>query len=245
MDGLIFFSILPIKNRSKKKISEIIYAVPFIGLILGTVIILPVLLIMIFRDIDVINSIIIILMSILVTGCLHEDGLADFCDSFGGNNKKSKLEIMDDSRVGAYGMVSINISLLIRFMSLFYLFSKMETLEVLLVVISNAILSRTTMLYILTTLPPAKKTGLGMAANQKKSVNMFIAYGVSVISSFLLIFIFVDYKIFFVSVFAAIFSTLLLSYLAMRTIKGQTGDICGSSQQFSEVGIYFSICIII
>ena len=43
-------------------------------------------------------------MSSLITGCLHEDGLADFCDSYGGNTKKKKLEIMGDSSIGAYGL---------------------------------------------------------------------------------------------------------------------------------------------
>ena len=40
-------------------------------------------------------------MSSLITA-VHEDGLADFCDSYGGNTKKRKLEIMGDSSIGAY-----------------------------------------------------------------------------------------------------------------------------------------------
>ena len=95
-----------------------------------------------------INSIMIIVMSSLVTGCLHEDGLADFCDSYGGNTKKRKLEIMDDSRIGSYGVISVNLSLLTRFMSIYYLFSILGTIEVLLIIISVAILSRTSMLYL-------------------------------------------------------------------------------------------------
>ena len=244
LGGLIFFSILPIKNGSKK-LSQIIYTIPFVGLILGSIIILPVLVITFFRDIDIINSIIIVIMSSLITGCLHEDGLADFCDSYGGNTKKRKLEIMDDSRIGTYGVISINISLLIRFISIYYLFSIMETQEVLVIIISVAILSRTSMVYILTTLPPAKKTGLGQAANQKNSTDIYIAYGVSVLITFFAISMFVGYQIYFVSLFAAIFSTLLLSFLAWRAIKGQTGDVCGSSQQLSEVVIYLFICVVI
>src|SRR5258708_712214 len=39
----------------------------------------------------------------LATGCLHEDGLADMADSFGGDGRERKLEIMRDSRLGTYG----------------------------------------------------------------------------------------------------------------------------------------------
>ena len=38
--------------------------------------------------------------TVLITGGLHEDGLADMADSFGGATTERKLEIMDDSRVG-------------------------------------------------------------------------------------------------------------------------------------------------
>src|SRR5271155_4388576 len=39
-----------------------------------------------------------------VTGCLHEDGLADTADGFGGGaTRDRKLEIMRDSRIGVYG----------------------------------------------------------------------------------------------------------------------------------------------
>ena len=237
LSGLIFFSLLPVKNGSKD-LSQIVYTIPFIGLILGSIITFPVFLISLFRDIDIINSIIIIIMSSLITGCLHEDGLADFCDSYGGNTKKRKLEIMGDSSIGAYGVISVNLSLLTRFISIYYLFSILGTIDVLLIIVSVAILSRTSMLYVLTTLPPAKKTGLGSAAHQKNISSTYIAFGVSALITFLTICIFIGYKIYFVSIFAAVFSTLLVSYLACRAIKGQTGDVCGSSQQFSEIMIY-------
>lgn len=46
---------------------------------------------------------------ILLTGALHEDGLCDFFDGFGGGggNKARILEIMKDSRIGTYGVLGI------------------------------------------------------------------------------------------------------------------------------------------
>ena len=49
-----------------------------------------------------------ILTRLLITGCLHEDGLADFFDGFGGGNTKERiLSIMKDSHIGSYGVIGL------------------------------------------------------------------------------------------------------------------------------------------
>src|SRR3954463_16166218 len=49
--------------------------------------------------------------SAIMTGALHEDGLADVADGFGGGrNRESKLEIMRDSRLGTYGALILLVS---------------------------------------------------------------------------------------------------------------------------------------
>ncbi len=59
------------------------------------------------------------LAGILVTGAFHEDGLADVCDGFGGGWTKAKiLDIMKDSRVGAYGAIGIVLLLGLKFLGL-------------------------------------------------------------------------------------------------------------------------------
>lgn len=55
-----------------------------------------------------------ILVRLLVTGCLHEDGLADFCDGFGGGTTRERtLAIMKDSHIGTYGVVGLIIYFLL------------------------------------------------------------------------------------------------------------------------------------
>lgn len=54
---------------------------------------------------------------LLITGCLHEDGLADFFDGFGGGTSRERiLAIMKDSHIGSYGVIG-----LIFYFGLFYL----------------------------------------------------------------------------------------------------------------------------
>src|SRR5215470_12043275 len=53
--------------------------------------------------------------TLVVTGCLHEDGLADVADGFGGGSyRERKLEIMRDSRLGAYGACALVMSVILR-----------------------------------------------------------------------------------------------------------------------------------
>jgi len=57
--------------------------------------------------------------SLLVTGALHEDGFADTCDGFGGGPTRERvLEIMKDSRLGAYGVVGITMMLGLKWVTL-------------------------------------------------------------------------------------------------------------------------------
>ncbi|MBR3292171.1 MAG: adenosylcobinamide-GDP ribazoletransferase [Bacteroidales bacterium] len=49
-----------------------------------------------------------LLVRIVLTGCLHEDGLADFIDGFGGGTSREKtLAIMKDSHIGTYGVIGL------------------------------------------------------------------------------------------------------------------------------------------
>jgi len=51
----------------------------------------------------------------LLTGALHEDAVADFCDGFGGGwTKEEVLDILKDSRLGSYGTIGLMLALLLR-----------------------------------------------------------------------------------------------------------------------------------
>ena len=64
-----------------------------------------------------------IAMRLLVTGALHEDGLCDFFDGFGGggSDRQRILDIMKDSRIGTYGVIGILIYVLLLFLCLYSL----------------------------------------------------------------------------------------------------------------------------
>src|SRR5579863_9598365 len=57
--------------------------------------------------------------TILVTGAMHEDGLADTVDGLGGGDtRERKLDIMRDSRIGTYGACALIVSIMLRWSGL-------------------------------------------------------------------------------------------------------------------------------
>ena len=49
-----------------------------------------------------------LVVRVMLTGALHEDGFADFCDGMGGGtDRKRTLEIMKDSHIGTYGVLGL------------------------------------------------------------------------------------------------------------------------------------------
>ena len=67
------------------------------------------------------------MIGVLVTGAFHEDGLADVFDGFGGGWTKEKiLDIMKDSRVGAYGVIALIFLFSLKFYALNNLISQIE-----------------------------------------------------------------------------------------------------------------------
>jgi adenosylcobinamide-GDP ribazoletransferase len=61
-----------------------------------------------------ISSIFVVIFGLCLTGCFHEDGLADTLDGMGGWSRSQVLKIMSDSRVGTYGCASLCLYLLVK-----------------------------------------------------------------------------------------------------------------------------------
>ena len=101
---------------------------------------------------------------VAATGALHEDGLADVADGFGGGTtRERKLEIMRDSRIGAYGAIALALALILRVGALAAALDGgfwRGSLSLILV----AALSRAAALTPLALLAPARADGAGAAA---------------------------------------------------------------------------------
>jgi adenosylcobinamide-GDP ribazoletransferase len=178
-------------------------------------------------------AMVLLVFLILITGGLHEDGLADSADAFGGGRSKEQiLSIMRDSRIGSYGAIAVTVSLLARFI----LLSNIASVRLPGVLIAASVLCRWTSLPLGFLLPYAQKdNGLGghVAGRLRLSsvawATLFAVGGVAAglgrdsLGPWL--------------------TTILLTavsalYFKMR-IGGITGDCFGAANQITEIAIYF------
>jgi adenosylcobinamide-GDP ribazoletransferase len=168
--------------------------------------------------------------TLLATGALHEDGLSDVADGFGGGRDRThKLEIMRDSRIGAYGAAALGMSLLVRWNALAEIGGGWSILAAL---IAAHGASRGLLGVFLRVLPPARDDGLSAGAG---SVPRKTAIGGAALGALALLPLGLSGVI-----AAAILLALVLAAfgaLCRRQIGGQTGDTAGALQQLAEIAV--------
>ncbi len=170
------------------------------------------------------------LFTLLLTGCFHEDGLADTCDGLGGGWQiEQKLQIMKDSRLGSYGAVGLWLALIFKLS----LLSELSNVSLALIVAHPLSRSASTVMIFLlpyVSMEETSKVKPLVESHQKIDLlfNLLIALAT-------LLFV-TSYAL---ALVLAIFVTImLLRYLFVKQIGGFTGDTLGATQQISEIVIY-------
>jgi adenosylcobinamide-GDP ribazoletransferase len=180
---------------------------------------------------------------VVATGALHEDGLADVADGFGGGTTRArKLEIMRDSRVGAYGAIALALALTLRVGALTAALDGgfwRASLSLILV----AALSRPSALTPLALLPPARADGAGAAAGRLDSNALAAAWGSALVIAVALGLVALGVAHALLAALLSGAGALLMVALARRAIGGQTGDVAGAAQQFGEIAAWCGLLI--
>jgi adenosylcobinamide-GDP ribazoletransferase len=169
---------------------------------------------------------------ILATGGLHEDGLADVADAFGGGwNREQVLVILKDSRIGTFGTLAILLSLGLRVL----LLANLPLNRFAAYVISGHVLCRWTALPLGYALPSARQcSGQGARIARQISVrSLAIGSAMTVI----IVAYFLRW-----SLWSPIASTLVMTIASglyyWRRIGGVTGDCFGATNQLAEIAVY-------
>jgi len=178
-------------------------------------------------------ALLIVLFTTLVTGGLHEDGLADAADAFGGGwNRQQTLEIMKDSRIGSYGALAIAFSVASRVLLLTYIPSSIVARYV----IAAEVLCRWTILPLGAALPGARKNEDqgGRIAGQVSFVSLAVGTLIALGTVGYLLRISMGKP-----VAAASVVTLLSGLYYKHRIGGITGDCFGATCQLTLIAVYF------
>lgn len=194
-------------------------------------------------------SVLAVTAMILATGALHEDGLADMVDGFGGGrDRKRKLEIMKDSHIGAYGVLALILSQGLRISLLGALISAGPVVAMT-ALTGAAVASRAASMVLWSALPPARNDGLSRTAGQPDRAALALAMMMTLIVLPALLWWSTGLAALVIAGLASGFSVCLMIILCRHQIGGQTGDTIGAAQQIGELafmaGLLMSVANIV
>ena len=166
----------------------------------------------------------------LLTGALHEDGIADVADGFGGGRDvAAKLEIMRDSRLGAYGALILMVSFVAKLSA----FAALPDGVVVQSLIAAHALARGVLPFMAMKMPYARKDGLAANAGRPDSATAMTAGAFA----FLIAMLALPWRAALGATLVAAACAIGMAWLAQRQIGGQTGDVLGGAEQFGETAI--------
>lgn len=165
--------------------------------------------------------------TMLATGALHEDGLADFSDGIGGGRTRArKLEIMRDSAVGSFGVCALFVVLGLRWAALSRLADPAAAVGALIVTHTAA---RGMLPLMLEYWRPARADGLAAATRSS-----LLASAVSILIAAMIAFAYAAPSAALAALLVAALSVLVVGSLASRYLGGYTGDVLGAAEQTAE-----------
>jgi adenosylcobinamide-GDP ribazoletransferase len=180
--------------------------------------------------------------TVYLTGAFHEDGLADCADGFGGGWEKAQiLKIMKDSRIGAYGTISLILMFGLKFILLWELQLVSESLLMLALVAGHSLsrlMSSLTMQHYTYVSELTSSKSKSVTSVKLSSSEMIL----SVLPLAIVMLVFAKLSL-FVSTLPVIGMTWFLARYYQKRIGGYTGDCLGATQQISEV-FYFIILLV-
>jgi adenosylcobinamide-GDP ribazoletransferase len=181
-------------------------------------------------------AIVALAAALLITGALHEDGLADVADGFGGgSSRERKLAIMRDSRIGSYGVLALVLVLASRGGAMAAI---AEPGAVLAALVAAHALSRGGLAALMWALPPARSDGLAVATGRPAAADALTAAVLGAVPAFLLL----PIEVALTAILATAALQGVVALVARRQIGGITGDVLGAAQQLGEAAVLLVAC---
>lgn len=172
-----------------------------------------------------------------LTGALHEDGLADTADGFGGGkDREGKLAIMRDSHIGSYGVLALILGLLVKAACLAAL-AQDPWLHLMALLAATGAFSRALTVWLMASTPPARSDGVAHAAGQPSDFTARTALLIGGLLALLLLLFSYGLIPALVVGGVGVAAAGAMRHLAMRQVGGHTGDICGALQFVSETAM--------
>jgi adenosylcobinamide-GDP ribazoletransferase len=236
--GFSFLTRLPVTLRrgdDKRQLADAAWTFPVVGIAVGVVTATALSVGFWLALHPLAYGLLAIAAGVFFTGALHEDGFADVADGFGGGtDKRAKLRIMRDSRIGTYGVLALVLSVGLRGALLAGMPGPGRAAVALTVA---AIASRAVLPLIMNVLKPARRDGLGVDAGRPQRADAMIA---ALIGSGLLMGL-IELEAAISVLLATAAAAFAVASVARRQIGGFTGDVLGAVQQVAEITILAAV----
>ena len=190
-----------------------------------------------------ISALFAVAASIAVTGALHEDGLADTADGFGGGwSVEKRLAIMKDSRIGAYGALALAFGVALRVTAL----ADMPLWSAAAALIAAHAAARLTPALVMNALPYAGDTAAMKVSYADATVSTSdLCFALVVVVCALVPLAFVSMLSVISGLLLGAILSIAITLWARRLIGGYTGDVLGAIEQMFEIGFLLGVAAII
>lgn len=226
-----FLTRIPIAAPADWRLADCAWAFPLVGAGIGVVAALTFLAAQLIGLGDWPSALLALLSGMLLTGALHEDGLADAADGlFGGSDLDRRLAIMRDSRVGAFAVLALLMSVGLRGAALAQIG---EVVSAGLALIAAHAGSRGLLGAAMWAMRPARGDGLGADAGRPSAA----AAAIAVLVALAICGAALGPARGAVALLAAAAAVAAAGTTAKRRIGGYTGDVLGAFQQIGEIVI--------
>ncbi|MBA2126870.1 adenosylcobinamide-GDP ribazoletransferase [Hyphomicrobium methylovorum] len=177
--------------------------------------------------------------ALVLTGALHEDGLADTADAIaGGQTRERRLEIMRDSRIGSFGAVALIVAIGLKAAAL----ASLDAMSAALVLISAHAAARLASVLALAVLEPARETA---KVSGKASSLTWSEIAFAIVTGLIPGAVLLGSAAFVIPLIAAALAVIWLAILAKRAFGGYTGDVLGAIEQVFEVVFFMFAAAVI
>ena len=239
--AFIFFTRLPfwrIREVPAESFKHVVNYWPLVGWLTGTITAVTLWLTSMILPVGI-AVLLALVCRLFVTGALHEDGLADFFDGFGGGTTRERtLAIMKDSHIGSYGVIA----LLFYFLLLWSLLGAIPLPLVCFVIVAGDVWSKLVASQLINVLPYARKE------EESKNKTVYNRMGwqsflISLIFGATPLLVLLPVNLWIAALFP-LFIFFVLYRMMKKRLQGYTGDCCGATVLLCELSFYLGVVII-
>ncbi|MEJ6389530.1 adenosylcobinamide-GDP ribazoletransferase [Gymnodinialimonas ulvae] len=176
-------------------------------------------------------------LGVILTGGLHEDGLADCADGFwGGHSRERRLEILKDSRVGSYGVLAMIFAVGLRWSLLAALLPTAPW-----ALLAGAMLSRAAMAVLMARMPFARSDGLAQHVGKPPVIAAALACAIACVGAVISAGLWPGA----VAALLVVGAAFTVGALARAKIGGQTGDVLGAAQVMGDIAALLAVAALL